>query len=100
MRKTPDWEPFYAVADKDWPLRDKIAAYAAIARERMELERFEEFCALHLPHLDQVALDFFGTDLAREAVRKKVEALFPPHEVNAFTDLFFNRIQHWRGHQK
>jgi hypothetical protein len=99
MRRTLDWDPFYAVADRDWPLREKIAAYAAIARERMEAERFEEFCALHLAHLDSIALDFFGTDQAREAVRKKVEALFPPHEVAAFTDLFWKRIQLWRSHQ-
>jgi len=46
-----------------------------------------------------VALDFFGSDVAKDAVRKKVEALFPAHEVNAFTDLFFQRIQLWRSHQ-
>jgi len=68
--------------------------------ERMEAERFEEFGALHLPHLDHVAHEFFATDRAREAVRKKVEALFPPHEVNAFTDLFWNRIQHWRSQER
>jgi hypothetical protein len=99
MRKTLDWEPFYEIAATDLPYRDKVAAYARIARERMELERFEEFCATHLAHLDQVAFEFFGTDMARDAVQKKVEALFPPHEVAAFTNLFFQRIQLWRSHQ-
>ena len=33
---------------------------------------------------------------ARDAVRHKVEALFPAHEVDEFTELFFSRIQRWR----
>src|SRR5215468_5447758 len=99
MRKTLDWDAFYDVAARELPYREKVAAYAKVARERMEADRFEEFCARHLAHLDQVALDFFGSDVAKDAVRKKVEALFPAHEVNAFTDLFFQRIQLWRSHQ-
>jgi hypothetical protein len=62
----------------------------------MEADRFEEFCARHLAHLDEIAWEFFGSDLARQAVRKKVSALFPEHEVEQFTDLFWTRIQAWR----
>jgi hypothetical protein len=32
-------------------------------------------------------------------VRLKVEALYPPPEVEPFTDLFFGRIQRWRAEQ-
>jgi hypothetical protein len=96
MRKTLDWDPFYAIAARDLPYREKIAQYAKIARERFDTERFEDFCARHLAHLDQVAWDFFGTGAAMEAVRKKVEALFPANEVEAFTQLFWVRIQEWR----
>ena len=46
--------------------------------------------------LHEVAYDFFGTNEAREAVRKKVTALYPPHEIDQFTELFFGRIQKWR----
>ena len=38
-----------------------------------------------------------ATDVARDAVRQKVAALFPAHEVDQFTDLFWERIQRWRG---
>jgi hypothetical protein len=96
MRKTLDWDPFYAIAARDLSYREKIAQYAKIARERFDAERFEEFCARHLAHLDQVAWDFFGTGAAMEAVRKKVEALFPASEVEPFTQLFWVRIQEWR----
>jgi len=32
MRKSLDWDPFYKVAREDLPYREKLAAYAAIAR--------------------------------------------------------------------
>jgi len=62
----------------------------------LETDRFREFCATHLAHLDEVALEFFGTDRAREAVRKKVEAMFPEHEHEEFTEHFWGLIQFWR----
>ena len=99
MRKTLDWEPFYAVAKQDLPYRDKLRAYAKIAEERFETARFEEFCAQHLANLDEIALEFFGTPVARDAVRKKVAALFPANEIDMFTELFWNRIQAWRADQ-
>jgi hypothetical protein len=98
FRKNLDWEPFYAIAaDPDMPYRDKLRGYAAIAEERFEAARFEEFCAQHLGHLDEVAWEFFGTPIAKSAVRENVAALFPPHEVEPFTELFWNRVQAWRA---
>jgi len=47
-----------------------------------------------------VAWEFFSTDLAKDAIRKKVTALFPAHEIEPFTELFFKRIQQWRADQK
>ncbi|MCG8467007.1 MAG: hypothetical protein MJB57_02215, partial [Gemmatimonadetes bacterium] len=67
-----------------------------IAKDRLEVERFHEFCHAHLGHLDEVAHDFFGDEVARSAVHQKVAALYPEHEVEEFTDLFFERIQRAR----
>lgn len=100
MRKNLDWEPFYAIAaDQDRPYKDKLRAYAQIAEARFERERFEEFCEKHLGHLDAVAHEFFGSEVAKEAVRKKTAALFPAHEVSEFTELFWQRVQKWRAEQ-
>ena len=101
MRKNLDWEPFYAIAaEEDMSYRDKLHAYAAIARERLEAARFEEFCAEHLGHLDEVAWEFFGSNAAKEAFRAKVTALYPEHEVEQFTELFWQRVQAWRADSK
>lgn len=100
MRPTLDWEPFFAVAAKDISYEEKLDAYEAIALERFEARQFEEFCAKHLGHLDEVAWEFFATSEARDAVRQKVAALFPAHEVDQFTELFWQRIQTWRADQR
>jgi hypothetical protein len=98
FRKTLDWDPFYEIAaDRDRPYPDKLRAYAKIANERFETDRFEEFCAKHLPHLDEVAWEFFGTQAAKDAFRQKVAALYPKHEVEPFTELFWRRVQAWRA---
>ena len=97
MRKTLDWEPFYLIAKTDMSYEEKLDAYAKIADYRFETARFEEFCKEHLSHLDDVANDFFVTNDAKDAVRQKVTALFPAHEVEKFTELFWGRIQDWRS---
>jgi hypothetical protein len=96
MRKTLDWDPFYEIARGKAPYKEKLAAYADIARARFDQARFEEFCGTHLRDLHEVAWEFFGTDVAKDAVRQKVAALYPANEVERFTGLFFARIQQWR----
>jgi hypothetical protein len=96
MRKNLDWEPFFEIAASGAPFRDRLAGYARLAHERFESDRFVEFCARHLPHIDEVVWEFFGTPEAKRAVRLKVEALFPAHEVESFTEHFWGLIQFWR----
>jgi hypothetical protein len=97
MRKTLDWEPFYLVAKSELSYEEKLDAYAKIADYRFETDKFEQFCKDHLGHLDDVANEFFGTNDAKDAVRQKVTALFPAHEVEKFTEIFWGRIQEWRS---
>ena len=96
MRPNLDWSPYFEIADTDAPYTEKLAGYAAIARERLQVAEFQAFCDEHLADLDQVIWDFFGTDTARNAVRAKVEVMYPDHEIEEFTEKFWQRIQHWR----
>ena len=96
MRKTLDWDPYYEVAERDVPYADKLTAYAGIAHERLDTEAFEAFCDEHLADLDTVAKEFFGSARAKDAVRMKVQALFPEHEWDEFTEHFWTQIQQWR----
>ncbi len=99
MRMTLDWEPYWEVMRQDLPYRERLRAYAAIGHQRMETDRFNEFCDQHLKHLHEVSHEFFGTEIAKDAVRQKVAALFPEHEVEQFTEHFWERIQWWRNDQ-
>jgi hypothetical protein len=96
VRHNLDWEPFFEIAAEDLPYHDKLRRYALLARQILDADGFGEFCERHLGHLDAVADEFFGTEQARDAVRQKVTALFPAHEVDEFTELFYGRIQRWR----
>jgi hypothetical protein len=96
MRKNLDWQPFFDIAAEDLSDAEKLERYTRIAHERFDTERFRDFCDRHLAHLDEVAYEFFASDTAREAVRKKVAALYPPHEIERFTQLFMDRIGAWR----
>ncbi len=96
MRANMHWQPFFDIADRDMEPRERLRAYARLAHERFETDRFHEFCETHLGHLDELAYEFFGSDMARDAVHQKVAALFPPHEIEEFTELFWSRIQQWR----
>jgi hypothetical protein len=96
MRRNMDWQPFYDVADRGLPYREALSEYANIAHERFETERFRDFCQTKLGHLDELAYDFFGSDTLRDAIHQKVSALFPSHEIEEFTDVFWGRVQLWR----
>lgn len=100
MRKTLDFEPFYDIARQDQPYAEKLKAYGKLARKRFDNDRFEEFCSKHLKHLDEVAWEYFGTDRARAAVHKKVAAIYPAHEVDEFTERFWQLIQKWRQEEQ
>ena len=97
-RTMPDlsWARFFAAVDEEMTLRERLDACVEIAHRRFETDRFREFCHEHLSHLDEVAWKWFGTDAARDAVRQKVVALYPEHEVDEFTDLVWSRLQAWR----
>ncbi|MFT5218020.1 MAG: hypothetical protein ACI9LO_000008 [Planctomycetota bacterium] len=91
-----DWHEYFAIADQDIPFEEKLAGYVKLARRRFDVDAFEEFCVTHLAQLDEVANEFFASDVLRDAIRQKVTSLFPAHEIEKFTELFWDRIQEWR----
>ncbi|MGB5334830.1 MAG: hypothetical protein WBN07_04375, partial [Woeseiaceae bacterium] len=99
MNTDLNWRAYFDIAEQDISFDEKLAAYVRIARQRFDVDTFEEFCEQHLGHLDEVAHEYFGSQAVKDAIREKVEALYPPHEHDEFTELFWNRIQYWRQQQ-
>ena len=94
-QKPMGWERYFSAVEEGMTLRERLDVLMPIVHDRFQTEEFEEFCATHLAHLGEVATEWFATDMARDAIRQKVTALFPEHEVESFTELFFERIQGW-----
>ena len=93
MRKTLDFEPFYAIAKKDLPYRDKLRGYAKIARERLQADEFAEFAQKHLKPIDEAATAWFRSDRCKDAITKKVANMYPAHEVADFSARFFELVK-------
>ena len=96
MKTNLDWQSYFSIADQDIPFEEKMAGYVELARTHFDADEFESFCETHLSHLDEVAYEFFDTDIVRDAIRQKVTALYPEHEIDTFVELFWNRVQKWR----
>jgi hypothetical protein len=92
-----EWDRFFGAVEEGMTLRERIDALLPLVHAHFDTDAFDEFCDTHLADLDAVTHEWFGTEDARDAVRRKVAALFPPHEVEEFTDVFFQRIQQWRA---
>ena len=82
---------YFAVADsEELSYDDKMTAYRQLADDYFETERYLDFCARRLGHLDDVVLDWVaGADFDRLLV-DTVKATYPPHEHDRF-------VAHLRG---
>jgi len=89
------WHDYFAIADSDRTYREKLSAYADIARMRFDADRFDEFCSSRLADLDEITLQYVASDRALRAVEAKVAAVFPDDEVAAFTEHFWGLLQFW-----
>ena len=99
MHANLNWSDYFAIAERDISFDEKLDEYAKLAFEYFEYERFSEFCDTHLGHMDEVSHTFFGSDVVRDAIRQKVTSLYPEHEVDEYSELFWERIQKWRQEQ-
>lgn len=96
MHANQNWQDYFDIAAEGGTFDEKLERYAELALNYFEADRFEDFCEEHLSHLDEVAHEFFGSDVVMDAIQQKVESLYPEHEVDEFAQLFWERIQTWR----
>jgi hypothetical protein len=82
---------YFAIADNpDMTYDEKVTAYLALADEYFESERYWEWCAEHLGHLEERVYDWMGSDGFDRILREAVAATYPPHEYEEF-------LAHFRG---
>jgi hypothetical protein len=82
---------YFDIADRgELSYAEKLAEYRALADSYFDVERYHDFCASRLAHLDEIVLDWVdGADFDRLLV-ETVHSTFPPHEHDHF-------VAHYRG---
>jgi hypothetical protein len=87
---------YFAIADDpDRTYDEKLDAYLALADEYLESDRYWEWCAKHLPHLEEQVHDWVASDEFDRLLRDTVAATYPPHEHEQFMDHFRGLIGLW-----
>jgi hypothetical protein len=86
-----DTRSYFELGDRrDMTYEDKLAEYRSLVDDFFEVERYEEFCADALPHVDEVMLEYVGSDGFDRLLVQTVQTTFPAHEHEHF-------VAHYRG---
>ncbi len=86
-----DTRVYFDVGDRrDLSYDEKLARYRELAEQYVDVERYQEFCAEHLAHLDELAVEWFESPLFDDLLVETVRTAFPPHEHEQF-------VAHYRG---
>jgi hypothetical protein len=95
-RLDTDTADYFAIADDpSLSYSDKLARYRRLADDYFETERYEEFCAKHLGHVDEMVAEWVGSEEFRSLLRETVRAMYPPHEHERFLGHFNGLIDAW-----
>jgi hypothetical protein len=91
MRIDQNTHDYFAIGDRqDMTYEEKIAAYQTLNDDYFESARYEEFCAKHLPHVNETMVEFVESQVFDGLLVETVRATFPAHEHDQF-------IPHYRG---
>ena len=71
-----------------------------LADDFFEVERYEEFCAEALPHLDEVVLEYVESDDFDRLLVQTVQTTFPAHEHEHFVAHYRGLLEAWAKDQR
>jgi hypothetical protein len=95
-----DTANYFAIADRaDLSYAEKLAGYRKLADEYFETDRYQDFCASRLGHLDEIVRDWVtGADFDRLLV-DTVRSTYPEHEHEQFFAHFRGLVGMWAHEQ-
>jgi hypothetical protein len=86
-----DTRRYFEIADRDdLGYQEKLAAYRRVTDEYFEADRYHDFCASRLPHVDELVLDWVASADFDDLLVDTVKTTYPPHERDRF-------VAHLRG---
>jgi hypothetical protein len=87
---------YFEIADRaDLSYADKLVEYRRLADEYFETERYHDFCATHLSHVDEMVYDWVRSPEFDALLLDTVRSTYPPHEHDRFLAHFGGLIGAW-----
>ncbi|MEI2777124.1 MAG: hypothetical protein V9G19_14375 [Tetrasphaera sp.] len=91
-----DTAPWFAVADnEDLDYGAKLEAYQRLADDHFETERYQEFCATTLAHVDEMAFEYVCSTEFKTMLVSTIHQTYPPHEWERFEAHFGGLLTLW-----
>ena len=91
-----DTRRYFEVADRtDLSYEEKLAAYRRLADDYFETERYHDFCASRLGHLDELVLDWASSVELDQLLERTVRSTYPAHEQERFLAHFRGLTDQW-----
>jgi hypothetical protein len=91
-----DTRRYFEVGDReDLSYEEKLAAYRALADEYFEVDRYADFCASRLGHVDELVHDWIASPDFDALLIETVRSTYPAHEQERFAAHFRGLIGQW-----
>jgi hypothetical protein len=91
-----DTRSYFDIGDRtDLSYEEKLARYRRLADEHFETERYHDFCASRLAHVDEVVLDWVASADFDRLLLDTVRSTYPAHEQERFTAHFRGLVGQW-----
>jgi hypothetical protein len=91
-----DTRRYFEIGDRDdLTYAEKLAAYRRLTDEHFETERYRDFCASRLPHVDEMVLEWVDSPAFDTLLVDTVRSLYPEHEHEQFIGHFRGLIGQW-----
>jgi hypothetical protein len=91
-----DTRHYFDVGDRDELTYDeKLTAYRKLADDYFEADRYAEFCATSLAHVDELVLEWVASPELDALLVDTVRRLYPSHEHERFVAHFRGLVGQW-----
>ncbi|WP_250037288.1 ATP-grasp domain-containing protein [Paractinoplanes maris] len=95
-RLDTDMSAYFAVGDDpSLSYAEKLAAYRKLADDYFEADRYADFCARYLGHVDEIVHEWVTSDEYQSLLRETVRAAYPVHEHEKFLAHFGGLTDAW-----
>ena len=91
-----DTRRYFAIADReDLTYDEKLEAYRQLADEYLDTDRYLDFCAGRLSHIDEITYEWVGSAEFDRLLVETVRATYPPAEHERFLAHFRGLLRLW-----